>query len=212
MNLLRMAVLVALVWAVAALTVQIWRARGRGRVDLSRPAGSPLLGLVYNFTFAMLPAHKEIARLHPAESLTGIALHLGIAAALARVLLLLPETPPFESPSWLNVTAAIGALAATALLIRRMGSTLMRTISVPDDYLAAGATLGLLVLASMPAAWTGPILLGYTALFLAYLPLGKLRHAAFFFAARAEFGWRLGRRGAFPPARTTPSTSAAGGR
>ena len=35
------------------------------------------------------------------------------------------------------------------------------------------------------------------------LPLGKLRHMAFFFAARADLGRRLGYRGVYPPPERT---------
>ena len=63
-----------------------------------------------------------------------------------------------------------------------------------------------------PAAWrgfatlpfpgpaSGALLLGYAALIFLYLPLGKLRHAVFFFVARGDYGWRLGHRGVYPPA------------
>ena len=42
----------------------------------------------------------------------------------------------------------------------------------------------------------------YTGLLLVYLPLGKLRHAVFFFVARGDYGRRLGFRGVYPPAAT----------
>jgi hypothetical protein len=42
----------------------------------------------------------------------------------------------------------------------------------------------------------------YAGVLFLYFPLGKLRHAVFFFVARADYGRRLGYRGVYPPART----------
>ncbi len=80
-------------------------------------------------------------------------------------------------------------------------------MSAPDDYIAILATCGLLALASgypIDAA-SDVVTLIYAVLLFAYLPLGKLRHAVFFFVARGDYGRRLGRRGVYPSAtaRTT---------
>ena len=90
------------------------------------------------------------------------------------------------------------------LLVRRVSSKPLRAISVPDDYIAIMATCGLLALAVIFAlASRNPTpLLAYTSVLFVYLPLGKLRHAVFFFVARADYGRRLGYRGVYPPAQT----------
>jgi hypothetical protein len=120
---------------------------------------------------------------------TALVLHAALAGALVRLGL-----PVF----------AIALVAALALFVRRVVSQNLRGMSTPDDYLAVLASAGLLVLAALYGLDAGRELafaLYGTALF-AYLPLGKLRHAVFFFVARGDYGRRLGFRGVWPPAGT----------
>ena len=202
MVVLRTFLLLAIGWAALALAVKVLIARGGGRRDFSRRAGRPIVGLFYNFTVAISPGHKESARLHPAEFVAGVVLHAGVFAALAEVLALLAGANVMVS--WnapLRVLAGVGAATAIVLLVRRLQSPVLRALSTPDDYLAGLATCGLLVLAVFPALGSGAALMTYAAFLFLYLPLGKLRHAVFFFVARADYGWRLGHRGVYPPAR-----------
>jgi hypothetical protein len=203
MNLLRLLTACSILWAFVALTVQVLGARGGGRQDYSRPAGSSARGVWYNFTTAMLPWHKETARLHVTEFVLGVVLHAGVLLSLAGVVVLLVAP---TAGQWLLTTLWPVNLSALAgglwLLVRRARSKLLRAVSVPDDYLAITATCGLLTLAvafSLIPRNPAP-LLTYTSLLFVYLPLGKLRHAVFFFVARADYGRRLGYRGVYPPA------------
>jgi hypothetical protein len=206
MNFLRFLTAASIVWAVAALAVQVLAARGGGRRDYSRPAGSAARGAWYNFTTGMLPWNKETARLHAAEFALGVALHAGLLLSLTSVIVLLVAP---AAGAWLLTTLwpinLLSLAAGIGLLARRVGSKLLRTISVPDDYLAVTATCGLLVLAVTFSFTTrSPVLLlAYTTVLFAYLPLGKLRHAVFFFVARTDHGRRLGYRGVYPPARAS---------
>jgi hypothetical protein len=194
----------AAVWAAVALAAQVWAARGGGRRDYSQRAGSPWRGIVYSFTGAMLPAHKESARLHPGELALGIVTHVGIGISLFAVALAV------IGPAWAGrafvvarIPVALALLAGLGLLLKRIGSRNLRAISTPDDYLAIVATCGLLagcVLVGVDARSQTALLL-YVGLFFLYLPLGKLRHAVFFFVARGDLGRRLGYRGAYPPVR-----------
>ena len=196
-------VAIAALWCLAALTAQVWAARGGGRRDFSRPQGNPARGVLYNFTYAMLPWNKETARLHPGKLAVGVLLHVGVFWALARVALLTLGHEAGRTAlagGW--PLGAAGLVAGLYLLVRRAAAPELRAMSAPDDYLAAGATCGLLAVAG--GASLGPtgetVLLWYTGALLAYLPLGKLRHAVFFFVARADYGRRLGYRGVYPPA------------
>jgi hypothetical protein len=159
--------------------------------------------VIYLFTAANHPLRKESIRGHPMEFALGVVLHVGALAALA-VLLTAALRPAAGAALLARLPAGfLAALAAgLALLARRALSADLRAMSTPDDYLAAGATCGLLAAAA--AAGLAPGLLApalfYTALLLIYLPLGKLRHALFFFLARTDHGRRLGRRGVLPPA------------
>jgi len=89
-------------------------------------------------------------------------------------------------------------------LVRRTLSTDLRAMSAPDDYVAITVTCGLLALAALMGGDRDHqlTLLIYAGLFFVYFPLGKLRHAVFFFVARGNYGRRLGYRGVYPPPRT----------
>jgi hypothetical protein len=195
----------SILWAAAALTVQVLAARGRGRRDFSRPTGSPRRGVAYIFTTAMLPGHKESIRLHPIEFVVGLAMHTGVVCSLLAVALLLfgnDAGPRFAA--WFRPLTAIALAAGAGLLIRRAVSPSLRAFSVPDDYLAVLATGGLLSLITFLQldARGQLILMLYSAVLFVYLPLGKLRHVVFFFVARGDYGRRLGYRGVYPPAAT----------
>ena len=201
---LRILVAITMLWAAAALTAQVILARGGGRREYSRRAARPASGILYNFTVAMLPSHKESAKLHPAEFAAGIVLHLGVLAALAEVLTLLCTGAAAPWFVFTRLLAALGAIAGLGLLVRRIRSPMLRKLSTPDDYIAVLATTILSGVAALPAVASGAALLSCAALVFLYMPLGKLRHAVFFFVARGDYGWRLGYRGIYPPARLRP--------
>lgn len=202
---------VSLVGAVAALLVQVVRARGGGRPDFAEARGTPGRGVAYAFTVAMMPTHKESASRHPVEFSIGLLMHVGILVALV-VLALVLVRPSAVAP-FLGVARPVILLAAAAgivLVIRRGISRSLRPMTVPDDFLAAAATCGLLVLASLAASGTGFTIafLLYVAVLGLYVPLGKLRHAIFFYVARGDYGRRLGRRGVIPPRAAKDHTNA----
>ncbi len=191
------------VWAVLALAFQVYRAWGGGRRDFSRQQGHPGKGVIYNFTYAMLPANKESVRHHPGKFAIGMVLHIGALTALLNALVLAINVDfgvlLLAVVQWL---ALLGLVAAVALLVRRPLDPNLRAMSSPDDYLATAATCGLLVVTAMAPHYQAGlfVLLLYTSAVFLYMPLGKLRHAVFFFAARANYGRRLGYRGVYPPA------------
>jgi hypothetical protein len=193
--------LASVIWAVLVLTVQLLLAWGGGRADHSVPTGRRGRGILYNFTTAMLPSHKESARRHPAEFFTGALLHGGVFLGILGfgITLASPERSPIL-PLVVGPIYGISLLAGLVLLVRRIVSRNLRAMSSPDDFLAIVMTGGFLVVS---------ILFGFgqvtvstyfacsAALFI-YLPIGKLRHCVFFFAARLDFGGRLGYRGVYP--------------
>lgn len=197
-------VALAAAWSVVALAAQVLIAWGGGRRDYSRHVGSPWRGVLYNFTMAMLPSQKETARLHMLEFAAGVVMHTGALFALIAI----PLCRAWPGAAETALAAArpllgLALVAALGLLVRRLSTPLLRVISATDDYVAVLATAGLLVVAlllPLGGAYEDVALL-YTGLLLIYLPLGKLRHAVFFFVARANYGRRLGRRGVYPPAR-----------
>jgi nitrate reductase gamma subunit len=204
---------ISILWAITALIYQWVKARGKGRRDYSVKSGDVIRGILYNFTWAMLPRHKETIRLHPVWFVVGVLMHAGILIAILQVLvyLLTPQPegildvmdlrplPALISTS-LSVIYFTAFLCAISLFLKRVFSALMRSMSSPDDYISVLLVIDFLFAALFHEqggiTW-GTFLIHATVLFL-YLPLGKLRHALFFFIARADYGARLGYRGTYP--------------
>ena len=199
---MRLFLLISMLWALGASIWQLHCAHGGGRRDYSRRAGRPAQGILYSFTAAMLPTHKETVRLHPGKFAIGMLMHSGVFLSLAALLIFL-VAPEMGAKAFhlIRPISALALLATLFLLIRRRSSETMHVMSAPEDYLAALATFGFLLVSLLWSAHELSPRVGqiYTALLFIYLPLGKLRHAVFFFAARGEYGRRLGHRGVYPP-------------
>lgn len=199
---LRFAAAAAALWAAVALSFQAAGAARNRRREYSVGSGSRWRGIVYSFTGAMLPWRKETVSLHRGEFLTGIMLHIGVAWALIGMLTLVAS--PDAGRALMRPGLPVFALSfcsALVLMIRRMRSPLLRSFSTPDDYAAVAITALFLLAAALnalkpeAAAW----FLAAGLLLLLYMPLGKLRHAVFFFLSRGNYGLRLGHRGVYPP-------------
>jgi hypothetical protein len=202
LDLVRILVALSVFWTAIALGFQVVVARGGGRRDYARPAGSPARGIAYIFTVAMTPAHKETIRRHPVKFAIGLVMHIGVILVLLGVVVVVVSPPagfrvlPFTLP-----IVGLALPAGVYLFIRRIVSADLRAMSVMDDYVAIVASCGLLVLVLLCPLGAQPQLafLIYAGLLFVYLPLGKLRHAVFFFIARGDYGRRLGHRGVYPP-------------
>ncbi len=206
MTALELATVGSIAWACLGLAEAIRRAWRRGTSSLAAvPVGSAWAGLAYAFGRGMSPRAKESAWQHPWVYAAGVLYHTGIVAAVATLVLILRRVPvpsPIAGALALLLLAAVAA--GGALMARRIMSGLLRAISAPDDYAAnllvdvwlATAALSLLRPAASPAFLIATTLLGVCA------PFGKIRHCVFFFLARGQFGWRLGRRGIVPSRKT----------
>jgi len=150
----------------------------------------------------MTPAHKEAIKRHPAQFAVGLTMHIGvIVAVLAALLFLIWPPAGYRLLAFARPVVALALAAGIYLVVRRAFSENLRAMSAPDDYVAALATCGLLAFACLRPvdAENHAALLIYAGLLFVSLPLGKLRHAVFFFVARGDYGRRLGYRGIYPP-------------
>jgi len=190
-------------WAVLASVVQVAIAWGGGRQDYSVPLGSRMKGMLYSFTGAMLPSRKESISGHKISFAIGIIFHTGLFLCLFNLLLAIAKPGMAWSLRYIFILfAGLGLVAGIYLFIRRMASAGLRAMSAADDFIANAITTGLLAMTLVyygyhPDAKTALWL--YSALLFLYFPLGKLRHAIFFFTARGDLGRRLGYRGTYPP-------------
>lgn len=201
----RFLVLLSLLWASIALIVQMATAWGGGRKEYGKRSGSPVKGMLHNFTIAMLPWHKETIKHHPVSFAVGVLMHLGVALAFADavVVLIQPTAGLIGVAPGARLLVVCSLMSGAYLFVRRFSSRDLRVMSAAEDYVAVLATCGLLALALLHSVDVQYrlVFLIYFALFVAFLPLGKLRHGMFFFLARGDYGRRLGYRGVYPPAK-----------
>lgn len=173
---------------------------GKPREHAAR-AGSPLAGITYSFTTAMNPRNKESAFLHLPTYSAGILFH--IASFISIVLyffILFQKVPAGVTGTLLAIAALVGGLAGLSMLAKRILSKNLRFLSKPDDYISN-------LLVSLFQFFTALVILydGFHQLYLVlagalflYMPLGKLKHIVYFFAARYHLGLFYGWRGVWP--------------
>lgn len=172
--------------------------------DRAPASGLPGAGVVYAFTWGMMPWAKESTRLNLLAYLRGIVFHVGIGAGLVALLLALLKTDTPVVVRWLLVTgSALGALAGFGGLVARIIESRLRKLSTPDDFFSV--TLVSLFLTAAAAAgidpsWTG-VFLALGAATLVAIPFTKIRHCFYFFFSRYFFGQFYGRRGVLGGAR-----------
>lgn len=177
--------------------------------DKSEPSGSVKEGVIYANTRAMMPTEKESAYLHLPSYAVGILFHIGIFCCL--LFFVLSFFPFFnrwicDGSIWhylLAIPSAIGAVCGILLFLRRMVSKDLKVLSMPDDFistcLVAFFQLMTTLYLLLPAAGAvNTIYYISSILLLLYMPLGKLRHVVYFFAARYHLGFFYGWRNVWP--------------
>ncbi len=170
-------------------------------VDKSPLKGNPAHGITYAFTTGMMPWAKESTRLHMIAYLRGIGFHVGIFAAIGALLI---------SPWWGWLPAALRTLLVIVLGIgssfgaaggaMRLAEHNLRGLSLPDDHFAVWLATAWMAISAL-AVWNEAFLVAFyilSAVTLAYVPLGKIRHCLYFFFSRTFFGKFFGRRAVFP--------------
>jgi hypothetical protein len=170
--------------------------------DLSRRRGSIGPAVRYAFTGAMSPIKKESAYLHLPTYTAGLMFHAGtfLSLILFPFLLFGLKPDPILGKIMAVILVATG-ISGLGILIKRIWLPKMRQLSNPDDYISnLLVSVVHLVTASMllNGSFDAIYFLIASVLFL-YLPVGKLRHTVYFFAARYHLGFFYGWRGTWPP-------------
>ena len=178
--------------------------------DLSQKSGNIAKAEAYSYTMAMLPNQKESAYLHIPTFTAGIFFHVGISISLVLfIFFFFADTELFRQ--WLALAILmllmllmllLGVLSGFILFLKRMFSPKMRVLSTLDDFLSNFLTT-LFQLATGFYLIFGDLFAVYyymsASILLLYLPVGKLRHAIYFFAARYQLGFFYGWRNSWPP-------------
>ena len=178
--------------------------------DISQKSGSIAKAEIYSYTTAMVPNHKESAYLHIPTFTAGIFFHIGIFISLAVFIFsFFVDTEIFRH--WLVLAIllllllfmlVLGAFSGFLLFIKRMFSHKLKDLSTIDDYLSNFLST-LFQLSTGFYLVFGEMFAVYyyisASILLLYLPMGKLRHVIYFFAARYQLGFFYGWRNSWPP-------------
>ena len=165
--------------------------------DFSEASGSVCEGVLYSNTIAMLPNKKESAYLHLPTYTAGMIFHIGTFFSLLFLLLSFFEIP---YPQWLQTALcaiiSFAALCGFVLLVKRIFSKNTANITSPDDYISTGLVALFNLMSALIFICPEIIIYYYlsASLLLLYIPVGKLKHLIYYFAARYHLGFFYGRR------------------
>ena len=170
--------------------------------EYSTPAGTIAPAIQYSFIGAMSPAKKESAFLHLPTYFAGIAYHLGTFLSLLIFILIWAGVRfPVILAGVLALSLVISSGCGIGVLIKRILKKGLRELSTPDDYFSNLLVTFFQVMTAFVLGWN-KVYPGYfilASLLLLYIPIGKLKHAIYFFAARYHLGFFYGWRGVWPP-------------
>ncbi len=186
-----------------ALLIQVIKIMKLGTpADYSARAGSTRSGIAYSFTGAMAPTKKESALRHLPLYIAGVLYHAGtFLAALLWVLFTSGVTLSSTIATATAFVMAAALLSGVVLLVKRVATEASRSLSTPDDYIS-NLLVTLFQLFTFLLLYGLQVVTTYyliSAILLLYLPVGKLRHMIWFFAARYHLGYFFGYRGTWPP-------------
>jgi len=170
--------------------------------DYSSKLGNVGAATRYSYTGAMSPVKKESAYLHLPTYAAGLLYHFGTFLSIFLFLLFLFKIVP---QGWFQL-GIIGFLTITGLsglgiLIKRMIKKELLALSNPDDFISNILVTAFQLVTAL-ALFNGqyfPVYFIIVSALLLYLPLGKLKHTIYFFAARYHLGFFYGWRGVWPP-------------
>jgi hypothetical protein len=198
--------LIAFVLCLAGLTYHLIRLIRLGSPnDYSRQRGNVTAAVAYSFLGAMNPRKKESAYLHLPTYAAGLLYHGGTFISIVLFPLLFANVRIGDIPQWSVVgflTLSVGS--GIGMFLKRITVGTIRSLSNPDDYLS-NLLVTLFQLATLLTMVQDGFAVYYfvsVSLLLLYLPVGKLKHALYFFAARYHLGLFYGWRGIWPLRRT----------
>ena len=172
--------------------------------DFSQRMGNTARAVKYSFTGAMSPGKKESAFLHLPTYTAGLVYHTGTFLA---IILFFFNLAAYETGTVatyiLSAVLLAGALSGTGILIKRITISKLRSLSCADDYISniLVTAFQYISILQLTGSIPGAVYFMTAGLLLLYVPLGKLRHLIYFFAARYQLGFFYGWRNSWPPSK-----------
>ncbi len=169
--------------------------------DYSKQSGNIPKAVGYAFTKAMSPTKKESAYLHMPTYTAGILYHLGTFLSIFLFFVIILDFN-FGMPT--NYVLAgflvLSGISGLGILIKRIIKKELLSLSNLDDFIS-NILVTLFQFATAFVLWMELALIPYfiiTTALLLYLPMGKLKHTIYFFAARYHLGFFFGWRNIWP--------------
>ena len=171
-------------------------------IDYSQKSGDVAGAIKYSYTSAMSPLKKESAFLHLPTYIAGILYHLGTFLSLFLFIMFIIGIVPDGLLSYLLSTVLlVSGLSGLGIFINRIVKEQLRALSNPDDYISnlLVTLIQFITAYSLIVSTVSPAYYILISILFLYLPIGKLKHTVYFFAARYHLGFFYGWRGVWPP-------------
>jgi len=169
--------------------------------DYSRKTGNLKSAVTYSFTGAMNPLKKESAYLHLPTYTAGILYHTGTFISIVLFFLFFFDIKlSFALRLILICVLIVSGISGIGIFIKRTITKKLRLLSNPDDYIS-NLIVTVFQIFTLIALFQESFIPYYficAALLFLYLPLGKLKHSLYFFAARYHLGFYYGWRRVWP--------------
>jgi hypothetical protein len=169
--------------------------------DYSYKKGNLKSAISYSFVGAMNPLKKESAYLHFPTYTAGLLYHSGTFISIALFFLFLFNISFAYSLQWILICVLIlSSVSGLGILLKRIMLKKLRFLSNPDDYVSnlLVTVFQIFTLIILFKEDFSPYYFLCAGLLFLYLPLGKLKHSLYFFAARYHLGFFYGWRGIWP--------------
>jgi len=194
--------LAALVICIGSLLFHLIRLIRLGNPhDFSKQRGNISKAVQYSFTKAMSPAKKESAYLHLPTYMAGIIYHLGTFLSIFLFFTFLFKIELNQLTNYILIGfLIISSISGLGILIKRILKSELLSLSNPDDFISNLLVTLFQLATALILFMSDGIVLYYTLVtaLLLYLPMGKLKHTIYFFAARYHLGFFYGWRGIWP--------------
>jgi nitrate reductase gamma subunit len=195
--------LAAMAICFASLLYHLFRVISSGEPrDFSQATGNPKAAMPYAFIGAMSPTKKESAFLHLPTYVAGMIYHMGTFLSLTIFFIILLNFNLPTSISWLLAgTFVVSGICGFGILIKRMVKSQLRQLSNADDYVAnfLVSFFQIITALTLLSGTLLPLYFIMAGILFLYIPVGKLKHTVYFFAARYHLGFFFGRRNVWPP-------------
>lgn len=169
--------------------------------DYSHKRGNLKSAVAYSLTGSMNPLKKESAYLHLPTYTAGLLYHFGTFISIVLYFLFLFNIRFPVTLQWILFCFLIASgVSGLGIFLKRISVKKLRNLSNPDDYISnlLVTVFQIFTLIMLMTESVSPYYFICAGLLFLYMPLGKLKHSIYFFAARYQLGFFYGWRGIWP--------------